>query len=150
MMPQDQRESFQARCHAHGLRVTPQRIAVYEELCRVKNHPTAEQVHARLQGPYPTISLNTVNETLLTLAQVGLAVIVEGFGGPRRYDADTSPHHHLHCRECGTIFDFHHQAFNRIKLPQRVAGGFEVVGTRVVVTGVCTACRAKRRNLKRQ
>lgn len=148
MMPQGQRERFQARCHAHGLRVTPQRIAVYDELCRAKNHPTAEQVHAGLQDQYPTISLNTVNETLLTLAQVGLAVIVEGFGGPRRYDAVTSPHHHLHCRQCGTIFDFHHRAFDRIKLPEKASGNFEVVSTRVVATGICTACQDKRRNLE--
>ena len=144
MQPKDQTDLFQTYCREHGLRVTPQRIAIYKALCDSGDHPNAEQVHSRVKRRFPTISLNTVNETLLTLSRIGLVDVVEGFGGPRRYDPDVATHHHVHCTNCGKILDFVNESFNHIKPPPQIARGFEITCARVVISGICPDCRKKK------
>ena len=43
-----------------GLRSTPQREVVYDVLLRKRDHPTADEVFARVKSGLPTISLATV------------------------------------------------------------------------------------------
>ena len=38
-----------------GIRPSVQRIAIYEYLCTMKNHPTADTVHQALEKKYPTL-----------------------------------------------------------------------------------------------
>ena len=80
-------EWFENQCRQAGLKVTPQRTAVYQELLRTQEHPSAELLHRKLRKKFPSISLDTVNRTLLTLNEIGVAHIVEGSGDVKRYDA---------------------------------------------------------------
>jgi Fur family peroxide stress response transcriptional regulator len=128
-------------CHKSGLRVTPQRIAIYQELCTSRKHPTAEQLHTTMKRRFPGISLNTVNLTLLKFAEIGLIDIVEGYGSPRRYDPRTEAHHHVHCIKCGCILDFESPDFDRLDIPQEVRREYQIVGMKVVLVGICTHCR---------
>lgn len=134
---------FRAMCKEHGLRVTPQRVAVYEELLRSGKHPTAERVHAMVRRRHPNVSLDTVNRTLLTFVRIGLVGIAEDRGGPRRYDANRAPHHHVHCVVCGAIEDFHNSEFDALKIPVDIRRKYRIIGKRVVAYGTCTKCRAK-------
>jgi len=138
-----QLESFREICHTHGLRVTPQRLAVYRELLASSDHPTAEVVFSKVRQDFPTVSFNTVNETLLTFFRVGLVQVVEGFGHSRRYDPNLTSHHHVHCRECGKIMDFVHTPFDSIEPPLRLRKDFEITGARVILTGICNNCQKK-------
>ena len=70
-------EQFAYRCRQAGLKVTPQRIAVYRELLTTQEHPSAEILHRKLRKKFPSISLDTVNRTLLTLNEIGAAHVVE-------------------------------------------------------------------------
>ena len=138
-------DGFRATCREHGLRITPQRTAVFEVLCRADNHPTAEDVHRVVGRSFPNISFNTVNETLLTFTEIGLTTVVETFGGPRRYDPNPGKHHHAHCVRCGHIFDFENTRYDRIRPPASVSGEFTILDTKVVMTGICKRCRAKKK-----
>ena len=135
--------AFEIKCRENGLRVTPQRVAIYEELLRARTHPTAEQVHAKVKKRFSTISLNTVNQTLLTFTQVGIADIAESFGGPRRYDASIKMHHHVHCLKCGAILDFYDDNFDQLKISPKLAREFKILGSRVVLAGICKSCSNK-------
>ncbi|MDH4171160.1 MAG: transcriptional repressor, partial [Acidimicrobiia bacterium] len=44
---------------AQGLKVTPQRLAVFEALLADADHPTAEAVYERVVSALPTVSLRT-------------------------------------------------------------------------------------------
>ena len=127
-------------CRRHGLRVTPQREAIYKELYGSRRHPTAEQMHARIQRRYSSISLDTVNRTLLTFAKIGLVDIVEGYGSPRRYDPNRGSHHHAHCIKCGAILDFESPELDKLKVPAAVRREFKVLNRRVVFSGLCAKC----------
>ena len=77
---------FIQKCRENGLKITPQRCAIYKEIYGADNHPSAEEVYQSIHVEHPNISYDTVNRTLLTFADVGLVDIVKGQKGPRRFD----------------------------------------------------------------
>ena len=79
-------QDFESRCRDNGLKITPQRVAIFKALVSTDAHPTAEEVYKMVRQDIRNISLDTVNRTLLTLAQIGAAFQVEGTGQPRRFD----------------------------------------------------------------
>ena len=52
-----------------GLRVTPQRLVIYETLVKDKHHPTAQLLFERLQPTLPSLSQATVYNTLETMVE---------------------------------------------------------------------------------
>jgi Fur family peroxide stress response transcriptional regulator len=140
---QQLKETFHLLCQKHGLRITPQRTAIFEELHRSGKHPTAEQLYLAVRQKYPHISLDTVNRTLLTFAKVGLIGIVEGYGSPRRYDPNLHSHHHAYCIRCGAILDFENERYDRLEIPEEIRKKFDIVSKRVILNGICENCREK-------
>jgi Fe2+ or Zn2+ uptake regulation protein len=57
---------------AKGLRATPQRIAIFEALIPRRDHPTVEVLYQDIHARYPSMSLNTVYTTLVSLEKAGL------------------------------------------------------------------------------
>ena len=132
--------NFEGRCRQSGLKVTPQRVAVYRALICTDTHPTAEDVHKMVRQEISSISLDTVNRTLLTLAEIGAAFQVEGTGQPRRYDGGLEDHQHFRCIKCGKIVDFHHEPFDNIAIPQDIQGLFRIMRKTVYLEGICENC----------
>ena len=136
-------DDFVETCHQRGLKITPQRVAVYRALIESDQHPTADTLYQKVKVPYPHISFDTVNRTLLTLAAIGLVDVVEVFGGPKRFDPDRDDHHHLHCVVCGRIIDFTHDDYRHLDVPDTIATKFTVISKRVVLKGLCDKCTPK-------
>ena len=134
---------FTDKCKEHNLKITPQRIFIYKELIKSKNHPSADTVFKAIKKEFPNISFDTVNRTLLTFSEIGLVELVEGRGSPRRFDANLESHHHLFCIKCGTIIDFIHEEFDKLKVPETIDKDFKVVQKRVVLNGICSNCKTK-------
>lgn len=134
---------FEGRCREIGLKVTPQRVAVYKELLRTNEHPSAEMLHRKVRKLFPSISLDTVNRTLLTLAEIGAAFVVEGSGEPKRFDAGPKSHQHFKCVKCKRIIDFHHKPFDNIPVPKVLNRRFTVLRKTVYFEGVCDLCAGK-------
>lgn len=132
---------FKSKCRRAGLRITPQRVAVYEQVLGSKEHPSASAVLERVRKRFPEISLDTVNRTLGTIAKLGLARIIPGSGGAKRFDADLTSHQHFRCVKCGKIIDFEFPAFDNMKLPREVREDFTVLTKTVYVQGICSKCR---------
>ncbi len=88
-----------------GLRATPQREVVYSVLLTKRDHPTADEVFARVKAEMPTISLATVYNCLETLVQCDLVRAVNFERGPTRYCPNLRPHAHFHDEQTGKTFD---------------------------------------------
>ena len=88
-----------------GLRVTPQRMAIYLTLVKTKAHPCAELVYQELHHDFPSLSLNTVYNTLQIFEELGLVRRLDTGEGMCRYDANPSPHMHFVCKVCGRVLD---------------------------------------------
>lgn len=122
-----------------GLRVTPQRFAVYSNLLNRQDHPTAEQILTDLNQDVPTLSQATVYLSLQTLRDVGLIKEVLLDEGVCRYDANTQPHHHFRCECCGEIEDILWDNFTAINLTN-LRDGLRVNRYEVTVYGRCDRC----------
>lgn len=135
---------FIEQCRQHGLKVTPQRLAIYKLLMDSSDHPSADWVYRKITDTWPTISFDTVNRTLLTFAEIGVIEIVESYSLSRRFDSRIGNHHHLHCIRCGRITDFRDSSIDEIRLPEKIGDHFTVTGKRMVISGICAECAEKK------
>lgn len=139
-MKEERIKRFIERCRQAGLKVTPQRLAIYNLLMDCADHPSADWVYRKITVTWPTISFDTVNRTLLTFAEIGVIDTVESYSLSRRFDSQTEKHHHLHCVKCGQITDLSDSSLDNVPVPAHIENGFTVTGTRVVISGICAEC----------
>lgn len=97
--------SLAQRLADSGLRSTPQREVVFSVLLTKRDHPTADEVYARVRAEMPSISLATVYNCLETLVQCQLVRAVNFERGPTRYCPNLHPHAHFHDESTGETFD---------------------------------------------
>ena len=136
-------DDFQARCRKAGLKVTPQRMAVYKVLLETKEHPSADMVFQEVRKVFPSISLDTVNRTLNTLSEIGVAFIVEGSGDAKRFDGNLDNNQHFKCVKCKRVIDFYHKSFDNIKVPKSIGGKFTILRRAIYFEGICDLCGKK-------
>ena len=141
---EDGLKRFVTNCRRVGLKVTPQRTAIYKSLVESKEHPSAEMIWKRVRQIMPNVSLDTVNRTLLTLAEIGSACMLEGSGEVRRYDGLEEPHQHFKCVKCKNVFDFHYKPYDDIKVPASIGKKFKVLRKSVYLEGICDSCEGKK------
>jgi Fur family peroxide stress response transcriptional regulator len=88
-----------------GLRSTPQREVVYNMLLQKRDHPTADEVYARVRRELPGISLATVYNCLEALVQCRAVRAVNFERGPTRYCPNLAPHAHFYDEQSGETYD---------------------------------------------
>ena len=98
-------DALSQRLADSGLRATPQREVVYNVLLKKRDHPTADEVYARVRAELPGISLATVYNCLETLVQCSLVRSVNFERGPTRYCPNLRPHAHFHDERTGETHD---------------------------------------------
>ncbi len=124
----------------HKMKITPQRMIIYKELKKSREHPSASVIYERIRKSFPNISFDTVNRTLLTFLQFGIIKSVEGSGDPKRFDPNVHDHHHFICVKCGRIVDFDNEEFDNLQIPEEIKKKFKVLRHRVVIEGICDRC----------
>jgi len=142
---QEQLQHFEAICKDAGLKLTHQRLVIYTELIQSHDHPSAEALYKTLEKSLPSLSLDTVYRTLATFEKLGLIHRLETVSSQARYEALGERHHHFLCDECSRVYDFFWPAFDTMRLPEEVDELGEIDRTSVVVHGVCSQCRAKKK-----
>jgi Fur family peroxide stress response transcriptional regulator len=123
-----------------GLRVTPQRFAVYANLLSRCDHPTVETILADLNKDFPVSSQATIYSSLQALREVGLVREVLLEEGVCRYDANVEPHHHFYCSRCGAIEDIPWETFHCIDI-NNIGEGIHCESYEVIVRGWCDGRR---------
>jgi Fur family transcriptional regulator, peroxide stress response regulator len=119
-----------------GLRVTPQRFAVYANLLTRMDHPTADDILSDLNQDVPTSSQATVYSSLQALREVGLVREVLLEEGVCRYDANVAPHHHFRCQSCGAIEDVAWEQVQGLTF-NHLRAGLKVAEYEVTLYGRC-------------
>lgn len=142
-MIEKRRRFFQDKCLESGLKITPQRMVIYDELVGAKDHPCVDDLYRRVRKTLPNISFDTVYRTLLSFSDAGIVRVVEGYGELKRFDPDTENHHHLRCLRCQKIIDFSNSTYDALKVPTEFDGEFTIVNKRVVLEGICKECSKK-------
>lgn len=136
-------KNFKQVLKENNIKVTPQREIIYRELSKSEDHPYADVVFKMVKKTFPNISYDTVYRTLMTFARIGLLDIVEGYGEPKRFDTNTNKHHHFRCLNCNKIIDIYNGDFGNLKIPEKIRKKYKVVGSKVIIEGICPECKDK-------
>jgi Fur family peroxide stress response transcriptional regulator len=123
-----------------GLRLTPQRLAIANEVL-AQDHPTAGEVFDAVRIQFPTMGLATVYATLNVMVERGLLRPL-AFQTAVRFDANVTPHANLICTACGRISDYEGCDDVVRALRERAAhdAGFELEEHRLDLYGRCAPC----------
>ncbi|MBM3423683.1 MAG: transcriptional repressor [Chlorobi bacterium] len=128
------------------LRRSRQRERLLDILRGTSTHPTAGCLYDMLKPEFPNLSLGTVYRNLAVLIEKGLVKKIDSGSTFDRFEAKTTPHYHLICRECGTIIDFEKRMFPEIETIISNEADFTVEGHRIDFFGTCSGCRGRNRN----
>ena len=117
-----------------------QRELIKEFLMTRKDHPTADVIYRNVRSQNPNISLGTVYRNLTLLAGEGEINRLNVGDGIDHFDADTSPHYHFVCMECGSVIDLEMDSIESIT--SAAAANFEgqIIGHRTYFYGMCGKC----------
>lgn len=121
------------------IKLTPQRLAILGYLNGNTSHPSAEDIYKAVQKQFPTMSFATVYNTLEALKNKGSVQELKIDHSKKRYDPDSTVHHHLICNKCRSIVDIR-KDFN-LSLQDEMTCGFNVLGNSIEFYGVCSKCK---------
>jgi Fe2+ or Zn2+ uptake regulation protein len=141
--PEELTDAFRAS----GLKITPQRQAVFRALHDATDHPTAEAVYARVSAEMPAISLRTVYQVLNDLTAMGEVASLDLGTGATRFDPTPTDHHHLVCTSCGAVRDLFLGDL-AVEVPIDQVGGFVVGSPEITWRGLCPACQPRSQQRK--
>ncbi|MBC8452636.1 MAG: transcriptional repressor [Spirochaetes bacterium] len=133
-------QTVSEQLRSHQIRPSFQRIRILAYVQREKNHPTIDMIYSSLLAEIPTISKTTIYNTLKLFVDAGIMQPITIEDHEIRYDADTAPHIHFKCIECGTVTDIfitEHQDW----LLSRIPAGYTVKEQHLYARGLCPECR---------
>lgn len=127
------------RLQSHNIKPSVQRIAIMDYLMEHRTHPTVDEIYTALSPSIPTLSRTTVYNTLKLFSEQGVAQTLTIDERNTCYDADTSMHAHLLCRNCGKIYDLACDA-NIKKVEEMDMDGHDIQEIHYYYKGICKQC----------
>ncbi|MFI5356621.1 MAG: Fur family transcriptional regulator [Opitutales bacterium] len=118
-----------------GLRSTLQREVIYSVLHEKRDHPTADEVFARVKTELPSISLATVYNCLEALVQCRLVRAVNFEREPTRYCPNQSPHAHFHDDQTGSTHDIDLPASVLEQIKSILPPGYDAASVEITFRG---------------
>jgi Fe2+ or Zn2+ uptake regulation protein len=126
---------------ASGLKMTPQRRAVFAALHGDEGHPTADVIWSRVCEQMPMVSQKTIYQALNDLVELGEVKAVTVGSGAIRFDPNTSDHAHFVCRNCERISDVTASLPELLASPQGSVADHLVETSEIIFRGQCPSCR---------
>ena len=132
------KEAIREAISEKGLKVTPQRVAIFEAVTKLHNHPTAENVASYIKPDFPHIAVGTVYKVLDTFVANNLLKKVKTEKDVMRYDEILSNHHHLYCTETDRIEDYEDEKLNELirdHFKKKRIKNFKIEDIKLQITG---------------
>lgn len=123
------------------MKYSRQRELILNAVLSSSDHPTADDVYARVRAENPRVSLGTVYRNLNLLAENGLLRRVSVPDGSDRFDGTLEEHAHVVCAGCGRVEDLLPGALAPLlgELPRLT--DYRILRTELVAVGLCPDCR---------
>lgn len=125
----------------YDLKVTPQRVAIVEELYKY-GHMSIDDLYKKLLERFPSVSLATIYKNINSMVEKVFLSEVKIPNAKTVYELCKSEHAHLVCSECKEVFDIELDS-SSIQEQVTKINGFKVNQTDIVVSGVCSNCLNK-------
>lgn len=122
----------------YDLKVTPQRVAIVEELDK-HGHMNIDELYKSLLTKFPSISLATIYKNINAMVEKFFLNEVKIPEAKSVYELAKEEHSHLVCSSCGKIEDL---VLDTTILQDLLKGksSFKVESTEVIFSGVCQEC----------
>ena len=143
MANQNLLNQFKKILWGEGLKYTPQRVAILEEIITDEGHRDCEDIYLALKQKGERVSRATVYRTMDILVKNGFARKMELGDGRSRYESKVgSPHHdHLVCTSCGKIVEFVDQDIEDLQNKIAKHYHFKLQKHTHQLFGICRKCR---------
>lgn len=136
-------QRFKDFIRQRGMRMTPERLAFFDEIYAQHGHIDAEQLLEAMQQRGLKTSRATVYRSLDLLVECGL-VRRHRLGGSRfvyEHVHAGQRHDHLVCRECGRVVEFVSPGIEAMQAEICRAHDFAPDVHNLQIQGICNACR---------
>jgi len=131
-----------ALLRSQGVRMTPQRIAIVEEIMTTPGYVIPLRVIERVQARIPGVSPSTVYRTLERLAGMGLLAHVHLEHGLGYHQVTGARHAHLTCSACGREQEVAQALLRRLERAVEREHDFSPDFSHHPISGLCDTCRA--------
>ena len=129
-------------------RMTKQRKIILEEIHKLREHPTADEIYARVREKLPRISMGTVYRNLEILANSGLIRKLDPGLPQMRFEGNMDEHYHITCTQCGKIEDAPIGPLkNTVEDLEKALGNMTkhgIFGHKLEFIGLCKECLKKK------
>lgn len=138
------KDHFTKHLESGGLRKTPERYAILEEIYKLSSHFDAEELFVHMKSQEYHVSRATVYNTLDLLTQCELVTKHQFGKNLAQYEKafGQKQHDHLICQGCGSVVEFCDPRIHQIKSSAAEMLDFEVDKHALYVYGWCSKCRS--------
>ena len=123
-----------------GLQVTAQRLAVFRAV-QSSPHAMAGEICDNVREEIGAISRQAVYDALKAMFEHGLIRRIQPAGSSARYEVRLDNHHHLVCRDCGSLVDTISANGKAPRLNAKDSHGYVIDETEVIYWGICPDCQ---------
>lgn len=138
-------EKFKHYLEEEGLKFTPERELILQEVFSIHDHFEADDLIIGLRSKGRRVSRASVYRTLPLLVKSGLLRDVYSAEKHSHYEHTFGHGHHDHliCSECGRLIEFHDDKLEALQ--ERVCSKFDFSPAthKLEIVGVCSDCRKR-------
>ncbi len=127
------------RLKEKGIRITPQRLAVFNFLKKQNRHLTAEEIFQGIKKNFLGLSLATVYSILELFKKERLIQEIRIDFYKSCFEVKTGFHHHFFCKKCGKILDLEIKPCKHLK--EKEVEGNIIEEFQGYFYGICKDCR---------
>jgi Fur family transcriptional regulator, ferric uptake regulator len=128
------------RLRAQGMRMTPQRIAIVEEIMQAPGYLVPLGVIERVKARVPGVSASTVYRTLERLEELGVLAHVHLENGLGYHQVSDLQHAHLTCTSCGREQEVSEVVLSQLERSVETEHGFRPDFSHHPISGLCASC----------
>ena len=134
---------FREYLRHRGLKYTPERHTLLQEVLSNPEHFEAEQLLISLRQAGKRVAKATIYRTLPLLVECGIINQVQFGDSMARYEHTfgQDPHDHMVCRRCRRIIEFDSSEVLRLREELSRRFKFEPISHRFQIAGICAQCR---------
>lgn len=123
----------------YDLKVTPQRVAIVEELY-LNGHMNIDDLYKKLLAKFPSISLATIYKNINAMVEKVFLSEVKIPNTKSVFELVKTEHAHLVCSSCGSIEDITLNVQSVLDEVSTVSQ-FKIDSTNLVLSGHCSNCK---------
>ena len=126
-----------------GLRNTPEREKIIEEIFSRPDHFDVEELYLRLHRQGTKVSKASIYRNIPLIMECGLIREVWHEDGHMHYEPTYGQDHHCHlrCMKCGKVIEFVDEGLEEIEKSLGRKYHFKIIDHRLEVNGVCLKCQ---------